>query len=86
MNVATKIRWGAAAVILNGFVALGATVSPQAMAAACPTTGHHCRACPANPEQYCQSIAPSCTVLGTYCAVGAMWCGRGAPGVVCIYK
>ena len=72
-----KLQFGAAAVMLNGVLAL-AGMQPKA-AWACPTVQEGCNiTCMTNPTAFCQALAPGCTVTEAICEyVPITICGDG---------
>jgi hypothetical protein len=83
MQTKQKLRLGAAAVILNGLMALS-VVSPRiAHAQSCPPINmcHHCFTTLAQ----CQALAPpGCTAITFGCVVGG--CGEGISLGTCTFQ
>ena len=78
MQIKRKIQVGAAAVILNGVVALIGLHSSAAVAGSCTTQLSGCTGpayCQANPTAWCESLQPGCTVTQAYCYTQGFLCG-----------
>jgi len=78
MQIKRKIQMAAAAVILNGAVALMVLQSSPAVAGSCAARTAGCTEsgeCWTNPTAWCESLQPGCTVTSVQCYAAGGLCG-----------
>jgi len=73
MRTNRKIQLGAAAVILNGVVALSGLYSEPALASGCSPLLSGCTTqlpqCPNGVQAFCEGLQPGCTVTSSSCNI-----------------